>query len=57
VAEHGRDPAAFGISAAGNLRIQSIIASWNAQLPADLSAPEATWSLGPAGCVLVELAH
>jgi len=49
-------PANFRMSATRDLRIQSIIASWKDKLPDDLNAPAATWSLGPAGCVLVELA-
>jgi len=51
------NPAAFDLSAAGNLRIQKVIVSWNAKLPADLNTPATTWSLGPAGCVLIELAR
>ena len=48
-------PAAFRISATNNLRIQKVITSWNASLPADPNTP-AEWSLAPAGCVLIELA-
>ena len=51
------NPAAFDLSAAGNLRIQKVITSWNAKLPTDLNTPADTWSLGPAGCVLIELAR
>jgi hypothetical protein len=50
------NPAAFDLSDSGNLRIQKIITSWNARLPDDLNAPTAAWSLGPAGCVLIEMA-
>lgn len=49
-------PAVFRISPANDRRIQKVIASWNAKLPDDPNAAAATWSLGPAGCVLIELA-
>ena len=49
--------AAFRISPVIGWQVRRVIASWSARLPADLSAPEATWSLGPAGCVLIELAR
>ncbi|MHC4679886.1 MAG: hypothetical protein ACYTEK_14425 [Planctomycetota bacterium] len=47
--------AIFHVSASARLRIQNVIASWSAQLPGNLNAPTAAWSLGPAGCVLIEL--
>ena len=50
-------PAIFRISAASNRRIQNVIASWNVKLPTDLNTPATAWSLGPAGCVLIELAR
>ena len=50
-------PAAFRVSAASDRRIRKAIASWNAKLPADLNTPAEEWSLGPAGCVLIELAQ
>ncbi|MHC4568133.1 MAG: hypothetical protein ACYTE3_20515, partial [Planctomycetota bacterium] len=50
-------PATFRVVAANNLRVKKVIASWNAKLPNDLNAPAATWSLGPGGCVLIELTH
>jgi hypothetical protein len=48
-------PAVFHVSASAKLRIQNVVASWSAQLPDNLNARAAAWSLGPAGCVLVEL--
>ncbi len=49
-------PATFRVSAANDRRVQSVVTSWNARFPDDLNASAAEWSLGPAGCVLVELA-
>jgi len=49
-------PATFRVSAAKNLRIQKIIASWNADVSDNMNAPVAIWSLGPGGCVVIELA-
>ena len=50
------NPAILRISATSDRQVQNVIASWNAKLPDDLNTPSATWSLGPAGCVLIELA-
>ncbi len=50
-------PAVFRIAAANDRRIQKVIASWNAKLPDNPNAPAAAWTLAPAGCVLIELAH
>jgi len=50
-------PATFCISAIGDRRIQKVVASWNTRLPTDRNNPEAEWSLGPAGCVLIELSR
>jgi len=52
-----QNPAAFDLSAASDRRIQKVIASWNAKLPDDLNTPTTAWSLGPSGCVLIELAR
>lgn len=49
-------PATFRISAASDRRVQKVIVSWNAKLPDNPNTPAAVWSLGPAGCVLIELA-
>ncbi|MHC4120187.1 MAG: glycoside hydrolase family 16 protein [Planctomycetota bacterium] len=50
-------PAVFSITPAKNRRIRKVIASRNAQLPADMNSAAVVWSLGPAGCVLIELTH
>lgn len=39
----------------GDRKTKAVIASWNAKLPDNPNARDATWSLGPGGCVLVEL--
>jgi len=49
-------PAAFRISATNDRRISRVIASRNAKLPDNLNTSAGAWSLGPAGCVLIELA-
>jgi len=49
-------PATFHISPVKSRRIEKVIASWNAEFPDDLNTPAAAWTLGPAGCVLIELA-
>ena len=51
------NPAILRISATSDRRVQKVIASRNAKLPTDPNSPAATWSLGPAGCVLIELAR
>ncbi len=49
--------AGFRISVTGTRRIRKVIASWSAKLPAELNTSTAEWSLGPAGCVMIELAR
>jgi len=49
-------PAVFRMSATNDWRIQKVIASWNAKVPDNPNTRAAAWSLGPAGCVLIELA-
>jgi beta-glucanase (GH16 family) len=50
-------PASFCISPDNNLRIRKIITSWNTKLPEDLNSSTSLWSLGPAGCAVIELTH
>lgn len=50
-------PAVFGMVPGGSFRINKVIASWNAKVPADFNAAGTQWSLGAGGCILIELSE